>query len=214
MKKITKIGKDVVMHSDIMLSNIQDVLQGQKVDMMYSDPPWGTGNLNYWQTMNKKMTGAKKNEVDLDAFLRKIFSIAKDNVKGIVFIEYGIQWRDDIKKMAKQYGLVDNGTIRLQYKSGSKLLPLDLHLFSKKPITIPQSYIKAVTDTYGYNTLKQAMTPFAKEGGTILDACCGMGYTAQLAIDTGMTFYGNELNAKRLQKTINRLEKRESLRKK
>jgi predicted methyltransferase len=43
-----------------------------------------------------------------------------------------------------------------------------------------------------------------QKGDKILDPCCGMGYTAQIAIDNGMYFYGNELNAKRLQKTINR----------
>ena len=35
---------------------------------------------------------------------------------------------------------------------------------------------------------------------------CGMGYTAQATVDRNMIFRGNELNKKRLDKTIKRLE--------
>jgi hypothetical protein len=38
--------------------------------------------------------------------------------------------------------------------------------------------------------------------GIVFDPCCGMGYTARAAVAAGMRFRGNELNAKRLQKTI------------
>lgn len=208
MKKITKICNHVVMHSDIMKSNINDVLNGAKVDVMYSDPPWGEGNLSYWQTINTRQTGDEPNPVNLDAFLNRIFKIASDNVKGVTFIEYGVKWRSGIKDLAKQYGFVDIGTIPLQYRSGSKLLPLDLHVFAKKPMTLPDDYIKRVENTYGYNTLKQVFSLYPDmEGLSILDPCCGMGYTAQIAVDRKMTFYGNELNSKRLSQTIKRLEK-------
>ena len=46
-----------------------------------------------------------------------------------------------------------------------------------------------------------------KDDGIGMDLCCGMGYTAQACIDNGLTFVGNELNKKRLGKTINRLNK-------
>jgi len=36
---------------------------------------------------------------------------------------------------------------------------------------------------------------------------CGMGYTAQATVDRGISFRGNELNKKRLDKTIARLSK-------
>ena len=40
-----------------------------------------------------------------------------------------------------------------------------------------------------------------------MDLCCGMGYTAQACIDNGLKFIGNELNEKRLGKTIGRLQR-------
>ena len=43
--------------------------------------------------------------------------------------------------------------------------------------------------------------------GICLDPMCGMGFTAQASINRGMSFYGNELNKKRLEKTILRLKK-------
>jgi len=206
-QKIKNIGIHRVMHSDLMLADFDELMQGEMVDVMYSDPPWGVGNLKYWQTMNKKMTGANPNDVNLDSFLDKIFSIAEKYVKEHIFIEYGEKWHDEIKALAKKHNLVDNGTIKLRYQGGGKLRPLDLHLFGKRKINISESYIKSVTDTYGYNTLVQVMKPFAGKGKTIIDPCCGMGYTAQIAIDNGMKFIGNELNEARLNKTIKRLSK-------
>ena len=41
----------------------------------------------------------------------------------------------------------------------------------------------------------------------VLDPMCGMGYTAQATAGMGLTFRGNELNATRLRKTIDRLQK-------
>lgn len=208
MKKVTKVGKHTVMHSDIMKSDIKKLLKGKKVDMMYSDPPWGAGNLRYWQTINKRQTGDSPNDVNLVLFLHKIFDIATNHVKGVVFMEYGIKWRDDIKALIKEYKLKDIATIPLQYKSGSNLLPLDLHVFSKTKQELPQAYIDSVANTHGYNTLTKVFSLYPDmKGVTILDPCCGMGYTAQIAVDRGMTFYGNELNSKRLEQTIKRLER-------
>lgn len=82
-----RIGKHVVTHSDLMELDINTLLEGEKVDMMYSDPPWGTGNLKYWQTMNKKMNDVERNDVDLHDFLNRIMSIARDGY-GLERIRY------------------------------------------------------------------------------------------------------------------------------
>lgn len=204
---IKQIGKHRVMHSDVMKCKFEDLMQGNMVDVMYSDPPWGQGTLTYWQTLNKKMTGAEPNTIDYNAFINRIFSIAGEYVKKHLFIEYGQKWSKDIEMMGKQYGFKYFGKVELLYRSGSKMLPLDLHFFSKEHIEITDEYLKEVYHTYGYNTLKKALLPFVTKEDKILDPCCGMGYTAQIAVDTGATFFGNELNIKRLEKTIVRLEK-------
>ena len=145
----------------------------------------------------------------MDLFLNKIFTLASTYIKpdGIVFIEYGVRWEKQIIDLASKYGLKHLATTVPQYKSGSKLLPLHLHLFSKTKQDIPEGYLETIRDTYGYNTLCQAVKPFVSTGEIIFDPCCGMGYSAQLCIDNGMKFRGNELNKKRLDKTIKRLNK-------
>ena len=207
---IQRIGKHKVSHCDLMQLNIKEFLEGQEFDVMYSDPPWGEGNLKYWQTMNVKMNdGAERNEVDLNKFLNIIFDSASKYVKddGVIFIEYGQRWKDQLIDIAKNYGLICNEVIEMLYRGGGKLLPLDLHIYSKKPIAISQEYIDSVYQTYGYDSLKKAIAGFAKKDNKILDLSCGMGYTAQTAVDNNMTFFGNELNLTRLGKTIKRLEK-------
>ena len=205
---ITKIKDHVVKHGDVMkLGN--ELMQGEKAHIFYSDPPWGVGNLRYWQTMNNKMTGAERTDQDLDLFLNKIFTLAANYTKpnGIIFIEYGVKWESNILELAKQYGLKHLGTALPQYRSGSRLLPLHLHLFSKTAQNLPNGYLETIKDTYGYTTLRNAVAPFVKAGEIILDPCCGMGYSAQLCVDNQMRFRGNELNAKRLEKTKARLNK-------
>ena len=100
-----------------------------------------------------------------------------------------------------------NGIIDIKYRGGSKFLPLHLHILSKDKLTLPVGYIDLVKGTTGMGTLRAAVTPFAKEGFKILDPCCGKGYTAQIALETGMVFRGNEINEKRLAETIKRLLK-------
>jgi len=203
---IKQIGNHRVKHGDVM-EGIDDLMDGKKADIIYTDPPWGQGNIRYWQTMNKKMTGAEPTDIPFEKFMLQIFKIGKAHAKNLMFVEFGIRWKDDIIRYGTEQGFIHNGIINLQYRSGSKLLPLHLHVFSKTTLDLSTEYIDSVTDTHGFDTLKKAIIPFTKEGKIILDPCCGMGYTAQIAKDTGMVFYGNELNSKRLEKTIKRLEK-------
>lgn len=193
------------MCSDLMYSDINLILRGEKVNFMYSDPPWGDGNLKYWQTINKKMTGAPTNPVNLKSFLDIIFSIARDHVTEITWMEYGIRWRGMIDDYSERYSLLKLARIESFYMSGNRLLPLDLYVFSKKPRVIDQDYVDSVAGRHGISTVRSAITPYAVPGKKILDPCCGMGYTAQVAVDNQMIFYGNELNAERLKKTIKRL---------
>ena len=206
---IADIGMHRVRHGDVMDTDGINLLMGDdRADIFYSDPPWGEGNLKYWQTMNQKMTGTKAQPVDLDKFLHNIFSIAVTYTNRVILIEYGVRWYDMIKQRGEAFGLTHYGAGNCLYRSGSKLRPLHLHLFGKGQLAVPQGYFQGLTDTTAMKTLRQAVMPFAEPGKIILDPCCGMGYTAQVALETGMVFRGNELNYKRLAKTIKRLQRK------
>lgn len=202
---ITQVGEHRVKCGDLM-DGIGDLMINDKAYIFYSDPPWGQGNLNYWQTINTKMTGADKKTIDLDNFINKVFETANEYTKKIIFIEYGVKYKEYIIKNGEKYGLKHNGVADLLYRSGSGKLPLHLHIFSKGDIEIPNGYFENLKGSIGMQTLRMAVTPFAVDGEIILDVACGMGYTAQIALETGMIFRGNEINASRLSKTIKLLE--------
>jgi hypothetical protein len=187
-------------------------MAGDRADIMYSDPPWGEGNIRYWATMNRKMTGAEVQPAPLQSFLDAIFGIAGRYVSGFLLIEYGERWAAMIQQRGMQAGFQAHGIVKLRYRSGRDLLPLDLHLFARPGLNYPHGYAEAVEGSYGYDTLRRAVPPLVSAvkkqmRPIILDPCCGMGYTAQAAIDNGLAFRGNELNAKRLEKTVARLSK-------
>lgn len=205
---VTKINNHIVNCGDVMEDiSILSIMGSDKADIFYSDPPWGAGNLKYWQTMNYKMNAVERKDIDLEKFLQKIFHIAKNYSKGIIFIEYGIGWREKVIDYGNKFGLYHKAIIPLKYKSGNKFLPLDLHIFSHtEELIISKEYIESVSYSHGLDTLRRAVTPFAKSGNMILDPCCGMGYTCQIALDLDMIFRGNELNKKRLDRTIERIK--------
>ena len=51
-----KIGKHTINCQTINEVNFNTLLEGRKANILYSDPPWGDGNLKFWATMNKKQT--------------------------------------------------------------------------------------------------------------------------------------------------------------
>ena len=127
---ITTIGHHRVQHGNIM-DGIDDLMQGQKADFIYSDPPWGQGNLRYWQTMNKKMNDAEKRDVIYGDFIQHFFNLISTYAKDKVVIEYGCAWNDDIVRMSEAVGFRHHGSTVCYYKAGSHLRPCDLHFLSK-----------------------------------------------------------------------------------
>lgn len=175
-------------------------------DLFYCDPPWGDGHLKWWRTMHRRATGEDARPVSLDAFLDRLFEVAvlHTTPDATIFVEYGLGWHDAITRRIAAYGLYLRALATPAY--GSARRPLNLYVLSKaKRDPLGDDYAAAIDGTRGIDTLRTAVRPFAQPGQAILDPCCGMGYTAQLAVEHGLTFYGNELNATRLEKTIARL---------
>ena len=116
--------------------------------------------------------------------------------------------------MALANGFKIRATINAEYKSGSKLFPY-LHFvmtrtdfnLSESEIGITQDWISRLEGLRGYQAVRSEIAHFAAPGDSILDPCCGKGDAARVAIEIGMRFFGNELNSKRLDETISRLQK-------
>ena len=198
---IFDIGPHRVRHGDVMES-LDELMGEDKAYLFYSDPPWGQSKLSYWQTINLKLNpeATRADYLHRD-FLERLFRVAVCYTDGLVFIEYGVRWEDEVLNMGTAHGLHHQWTAVPWYRSSyGKLLPLHLHLFSTRRDTVAKP--SDIDGTKGIQTLLAAAKPFAKSGEILLDPCCGLGYSARLAMETGMRFRGNEINRKRLEGTI------------
>ena len=206
---ITEIGRHRVQCQDVMMG-IDNLMRGEIADFVYSDPPWGQGNLTYWQTINKRHTGREPKTIDYGKFLPHYFQMVAKYCRDLIVIEYGIGWRNDVIHNAEKAGFKHGGVATGFYKAGANMLPLDFHIFSKSGnYHVTQEFIDICSDNAGQAVVHKIFAMLCpKDAKIILDPMCGMGYTAQAAIDAGYAFRGNELNEKRLSKTIARLQKK------
>ena len=183
-----------------------DATAGRKVRVLYSDPPWGDGNLSYWVTMNKKMTGNQFVPLKYDVMLNRFRDIIERYVDGWVFIETGVRWEAKVVDLLGQWGMSNVKSRTMMYRGGAKLLPCILVSATTSGDYRPSAY-DPMGDMGATVPLKAVADLALRPGSLILDPCCGMGYTAQAAIDLRHEFRGNEFNAKRLLKTEERLQR-------
>ena len=201
---ISQIGPHRVRHGSVM-DSLDELMGAEKADLIYSDPPWGQGNVKYWQTINKKMTGSEPVDIDFDEFLGRLFEVYRKYAKNLVLIEYGKRWHDQFLGLADRSGFKCLGEVEMVYDS--KNLPLDFFVLAKTPIALPKGYFEGIYHTKGMASLRASVPSLLHSGNLVLDPCCGMGYTAQISVDNNAIFRGNELNEARLEKTKARLQK-------
>ena len=196
------IGPHKVTCASLTSGELDTMLAGERVDILYSDPPWGDGNLAYWKTMNKKMTGADVPQVKHDEMYDRLLELIATYVHGHVFIETGLRWGDYVIQRFLNAGMVDVASYPLRYTSGSKLME-NMLVCATIGTNYKREWITFTPSPYrGAELVRRVVGSVAVPGGIVLDPCCGMGYTARAAVAAGMHFRGNELNQARLDKTI------------
>lgn len=201
---IIRIGKHAVSCGSATDADFKTMLEGKKARVFYSDPPWSDGNLKYWSTLCKKQAGNEVQAITYDTLLQTVHDIIVQHVDGYVFLEIGLKAKASVAGYLNSF-LFNVIPIEVMYRSGSVMLPNILFSATTKPHYEP--FKEDVAGMSGYPITKLCVGSVAVPGGIAIDPFCGMGYTAQAAIDCGMTFAGNELNRARLEKTIKRLNK-------
>ena len=201
---ITNIGSHRVSQGSLVGPQVDAILAGERVQVLYSDPPWGDGNLLYWQTMNRKMTGAAVAQVSHDQMRDRILDLVARYVDGYLFIETGLRWAGYWMDAMTGAGL--RGVHRRKIWYGSKAKPIENVLIIGTVPGAPELTLGDVEHLNGPHLGRHCVGLVAKPGAVVLDPCCGMGYTARAAVAASMRFRGNELNAARLAKTIKFLE--------
>ena len=55
MSEVLNFKQHKLLHGDITKGSVDLLMKEEKFDILYSDPPWGLGNLKFCNTMNAKM---------------------------------------------------------------------------------------------------------------------------------------------------------------
>lgn len=204
-----KIGKHTVSNLDIQNVNFTQLMEGRKAHILYTDPPWGDGNMSYWCTINKRQTGKSFEPMPYKRLILIVKSIIANHVDGFVFVETGNKWLNDTLTDLKDV-IYNQKVFTLTYKSGSKILTNPVIVGTTNPnLQLPDlSDLEGALDE---KSLQIAIPKLAKKDAILLDPCCGMGNSARSAIKNKMVFIGNEFNKKRLDKTIYSLKKDENI---
>jgi hypothetical protein len=202
---ILSVGTHRVTNASIEDPVIDEMLKGVKIDILYSDPPWGDGNMKYWVTLNKKMTGKSFIPLTYQSLINRIFDLATKYVSGYVCIETGLRWEQKLISEMNSRNMHHIKSFLLQYKSGSKMIDNVMVVCgTSEQYNFPFDGYKILYPYYGKDLVNYVISQIP--GKTVLDPCCGMGYTANAAVNNCKTFFGNEFNSKRLDKTITILE--------
>lgn len=193
-REVFDVGAHRVAVGDVMLGAVQSVMGADKAAVLYSDPPWGEGNLRYWRTHagdNARPTW--------QAFVSAWCVDAACSLApgGAVFVEMGERWADGFADALAAVGVRVTRHWTVQYRSGGRLLPNALLYAGPR-----------LRDDFDPSALNGAALPracvaeVAVPGGIVLDPCCGKGYSARAAVAAGLRFRGVELNPTRAEVTV------------
>jgi hypothetical protein len=184
--EVWQAGKNLVAVRDLTLLDNLDCFGQDAFDMSYIDPPWNTGNINSFYT---KAGLSDRNE--FGEFLKKLLALVKKHSPKINYLEMGCENLTNVKNMiTAMEGIVTNHW-KIKY-------------YRKNPCyLIRYTFIEPTTIDFDFTGIDDDYTPrlamqFEKNVNTVLDLCTGRGLTGRTALAMGKTFYGTELNKRRL----------------
>lgn len=173
---------------------------GRKARVFYCDPPWGDAMMKLFATMATKDTGIKFDPSGYEALEARMFQLIERHVYGHVFIETGLRWEAGITARMQALGLKSLSSVKLRYGQRGENVLLYGTFLAGTPVRLsPLAGMK------GPPVPVSAIAQCSAPGEIVFDPCCGLGLSARAARLNGMEFRGNELNPKRLDRTIARL---------
>lgn len=175
-----------------------DILQGKKVNVLYTDPPWGDGLVKMFTTMAEKASGTHLRALSYQECLLEIKKIIDNHVEGFVFVETGVKWIPETLDILRD-SLHNIRSFDVKYLSGGIWRPSKIIVGSTSS---EYKFIEDLTDRTDLDLVNTAVSHCYFEGGILLDPFCGLGLSARAALLNNMKFIGNELNIKRLEKTL------------
>lgn len=201
------------MKHKIIQSNIKDSTIDQHlsthypngVDFCYTDPPWGSGNLKYWQTMNKKATMTEAELIDQEILEKRVVDVITKNVNNYAFIVYGVREANSlIDKFKSNDKVTDVQYYEKTYNSGNK--PMKNCVICVTLNNAPRRDFSALENLHGLKGLHHVCNLFKNEYKTVLEMFVGIGYYLKVLDKYGFEVVGNELNKARLTKALSKVK--------
>lgn len=186
-----------LMVGSVTAGDVSVLMGDEQADLVYSDPPWGPGNLMYWRTKNSEVIRPDWNE-----FVAEFVKSVDAYCKGWAFVEMGLRWGDQLAEAFMQAGWIERHRHVMDY--GKPPRPNLLMAFHRTE-TWPAGDGLAELPKWGWDATEEIARRFAIHGGIMLDPCIGLGKSATVFARRGMSVRGLELNPKRLEKAEARL---------
>lgn len=196
MTAAVDIGSHRLMVGDLTAGAVASLLGDERADVVYSDPPWGPGNLQYWATMHDRGSIPRETwPAFLAAFCGTVATHRKPDAP--IFVEMGLRWVDELDAAMRAVGLERQRRLTITYGPKNKPLPNSVSLYGSRDVevTLPDP-------PHGEPITRTILGAVVKPGMLVLDPCTGFGMTARIAHALGARFRGTELNAVRLERTV------------
>lgn len=184
--EVWQAGKNVLSVRDLTNLDNLDFFGQFQFDMSYIDPPWNTGNIN---SFYKKAGFPEKKEFEI--FIEKLLNLVKQYSPKLNYLEMGSQNLDFVKHLIISLNGIVANVWKITYYQKH---PCFLIRYTFGIPSIIDFDFTGIDDDY---TPRFAMQ-FEKDVNTILDLCTGRGLTGRTAHSMGKTFFGTELNKRRL----------------
>jgi hypothetical protein len=187
------------------INRIKNLLP-ERIELIYSDPPWNPGNRKYWRTHANKDHDGSYNDF-LTKWTDLVNYCIENKETSHVFTEqsYNDEHREMFLEHADKWALPLRDKYKVFYGSPgsrSRQNPNMLLHFSKIPLrTNPTGLDGEVM------TIRACAGTNIDSGATVLDPCMGKGMTSRMALYFQWNCIGTELNSKRLGKAITWLER-------
>lgn len=196
-----EIGPHKLLCGDITEGAVARLMGDERADVIYSDPPWGPGNQQYWHTMRSRGSAPRTSWPDFLAALAAACATHK-TPEAPVFIEMGTRWAEELDAAMLVVGLPRLSRWVFTYGPKSKPLPLTLNLYGSTPVEV-----NLPDPPHGEPVTRAVLEAVVRPGLVVLDPCTGLGMTSRWTHKLGGAFRGAEMNSARLERTAAWLRK-------
>lgn len=196
-----EIGQHRLRAGDITTGVVPALLGDERADVVYSDPPWGPGNLQYWATQHDRGSVPRAAWPGfLAAFCGAVARHRHPDAP--VFVEMGLRWVDELDAAMLAVGLGRQNRWVILYGPRRRPYPNTVTLYGPHAVELQLPH-----PPHGEPVTRAILAAVVRPGTVVLDPCTGFGMTARCTHALGGRFRGTELNAARLDRTAAWLRK-------